>query len=705
VTVPAEQPVPPGDGRWSRVVFLGDDEARRTFAHTVLARLAASCPAGSLLVVPCVAPARRADWAWTRWLPHTLSPREGVDDQAEVLGPHLAGRPPFVPGARADRAEPLVVVVLDGADLPAGEYGPAGLRNTVVLDLNGRRHRPGRTTLRVDVTARGALATWADEDRTERSAPLADAATAARLLAVGTRPAEPGTVGYRLTRALDDPEAGHPWLWPQPPETAPAIDHLLPPLVPTPDRGLSAATPPDGAPLTVPVGVVDRPFERLADVLRVDASGHVLVLGGTAGGKSTLVTTLVVALALTRTPDEARFYCLDGGDALGVLSGLPHVGAVAGPGAPDVAEAIVAKVAGLLDQRAPGESRGDVFLVVDGEEYVGHHAALDRVAADGPARGVHLIVTAGERPGLATTGTWSELCLDGPAGAPGRGHVDGAPFLTAVPRVDGVDGAEGLTGAVSALVEEVAEHWGTRPGAPGVCPLPAIVSADDLPGPQSRLEVVLGLADDGPVPIRHDFATAPHLVVFGEPGSGRTNLLRLVARSITATHSPGEARILAVDYRGGLLHALPEDYVLGHAFSAGVLGELIDGTARAIGERAPVPGAGPRAWHGPRLFILIDDYEQVRDPEDALFAPLLDHLTLGYEVGAHLVVARSCAGAGEADPLLRALYDAGAGTLSLSCPPDEGGILDGVEPRELPPGRGHYRANGETTLMQTALAD
>ncbi|MFB9840247.1 FtsK/SpoIIIE domain-containing protein, partial [Actinoallomurus acaciae] len=305
-----EDPVPPGDGRWSRVVFLGDDEARRTFAHTVLARLAASSPAGGLLVALCVAPTRRADWAWTRWLPHT---REGADDRAEALGP----RPPFVPGVRADPAEPLVVVVLDGADPPPGEYGPAGLRGTVVLDLNGRRHRPGRTTLRLDVTAQGVRATWADEDRTERSAPLPDAAAAARLLVIGVHSAEPGTVEHRLARALDDPETGHPWLWPQPPETGPAIDHLLPPLIPTPGRGLSTATPTDGEPLTVPVGIVDRPFERLGDVLRVDASGHVLILGGAGSGKSTLVTTLVTALALTRTPDEARFYCLDPGDALG----------------------------------------------------------------------------------------------------------------------------------------------------------------------------------------------------------------------------------------------------------------------------------------------------------------------------------------------------------------------------------------------------
>jgi S-DNA-T family DNA segregation ATPase FtsK/SpoIIIE len=58
-----------------------------------------------------------------------------------------------------------------------------------------------------------------------------------------------------------------------------------------------------------------------------------------------------------------------------------------------------------------------------------------------------------------------------------------------------------------------------------------------------------------------------------------------------------------------------------------------------------------------------------------------------------------------ADPLLRGLHDAGAGTVLLSCPPEEGDVLDGLEPRPLPPGRARYRAGGETILIQTALAE
>ena len=69
--------------------------------------------------------------------------------------------------------------------------------------------------------------------------------------------------------------------------------------------------------------------------------GHLAILGAPRTGKSTTLRTLVTAAALTHTPADVAFYCVDfGGGALGPLAGLPHVGGVAGaaarrPGTPD----------------------------------------------------------------------------------------------------------------------------------------------------------------------------------------------------------------------------------------------------------------------------------------------------------------------------------------------------------------------------------
>jgi type VII secretion protein EccCb len=741
----------PERGTWSRVLFHGDDDRRHTLARTMLARLAAIGSAEDMLIALCVAPSRQADWAWTRWLPQTrrppVRPEDGTEQVAvssvgqlpRLLGAGFVARPPFAPGARLDRREPLVILVVDGVDLPAGDRlaGP-GHRNTVVLDLTGVRRRPGHTTLRLDAEPAGARAVWLDHDRTERSAPVDDAGAAALLLA-----APRDLPGDGLTALLD--VATRPGEWPPPLADSPGIDQLLPPLVPTRDRGMSTVEPREDGRLTVPVGVVDRPFEQVRGILRVDLAsehGHVLVAGAAGSGKSTLVTTLVLALALTRTPREVQFYCLDFSGALGALSGLPHVGALVDRSDPERAGAVITGigalaerrerlfrdhgVAGMADYRRrraefPGEPYGDVFLVVDGAAGLGEYdSVLDRIAADGLEYGIHLVLTDARWP-VASFGaaTRPELRLDDPAesvaGAraaatvpqrPGRGLTpSGLHFLTALPRADGVRSADGLGKAVSALVTEIAAHWAGRPVAPGMHTLPTRVAADSLPEPEG-LRVFLGLADGELAPVVHDFATVPHLVVIGDAGSGRTNLLRLIAWSITAHHSPGEIRLLLVDGDDGSLYSMPDEFVLGHAFSPDILGELVEGTARAVAERVPAPYARPGApqWRGPRLFILVDDHEPALFPGHSPFEPLVEYLGMGYEVGVHLIVVRSSADAAATatDPLIRGLRDAGAATLLLSAP--EGAVLDGLQARVLPPGRASYRSGDETLLVQTALA-
>lgn len=201
----------------------------------------------------------------------------------------------------------------------------------------------------------------------------------------------------------------------------------------------------------------------------------------------------------------------------------------------------------------------------------------------------------------------------------------------------------------------------------------------------------------------------------GDSESGKTNLLRLLVRAITARYTAAEARILVVDYRRELVDAVPEEYRLGHVVAVDSLRELVGGAARAIKTRLPGPDIAPSRmrrcdwWTGPRLFVLVDDYDMVggTGSYDHPFAPLLDHLALGHEVGLHVVAVRSATGAGRGlnDQLLRRLDEVNTPGMLLSCPPSEGYVFGNVKPRNLPPGRAQYIVRRKAALVQTALAD
>ena len=173
-----EPPEPlPDPGRWSRVLFRGDEDTRRAVAAEVLAGLAIAHSPDEMSVVLYVSPERRAGWAWTRWLPHTRGDAvTEAGELAELVGADLTARPPFDADARPSADEPLVVVVVDGGRLPAGDrLDGTGVRNAVVLDLSGTRRRPGRTAPRLDT--RTTAPTWCGSTPNARSCSRTSART------------------------------------------------------------------------------------------------------------------------------------------------------------------------------------------------------------------------------------------------------------------------------------------------------------------------------------------------------------------------------------------------------------------------------------------------------------------------------------------------------------------------------------------------
>ncbi|MFK4103144.1 type VII secretion protein EccCa [Streptomyces sp. NPDC019531] len=553
-------------------------------------------------------------------------------------------------------------------------------------------------------------------------------------------------------------------VWLPPLSLSPTLDQLLPPLAPDPRLGLTAADWPSRGRLTVPVGIVDRPFDQLRDLLTVDLSssgGHVAIAGGPQSGKSTLLRSLITALALTHTPREVQFYCLDfGGGALAGLSNLPHMGGVALRVDSERVGRTIAEVNAVLSGRErfflehgidsmatyrrrraegefPDEPYGDVFLVIDGwstvrQDFDTHIPTFNALAARGLNYGVHLIVTTARWVELSASvrdqaGTRLELRMgeamdshiDSRKAAavprsPGRGLTgEKLHYLAALPRIDGVEDSDDLADGVANLVAAVCESW-HGPSAPPVRMLPSRVEVGELPGPEGDLRIAIGLEETELAPVWHDFAENPHMIVVGDTECGKTNLLKVIAKGITDRYTPAEARIITVDYRRQLMEAVPQAHQLGNAVSLDVLKELVDGAARAVKARVPGPDISPSRmkqcdwWTGPRLFILVDDYDMVGSgPMAQPFMPLLDHLALGYEVGLHIVVARSSAGAGRGlnESLLRRLQEVNTPALLMSCPPSEGYLFGNVKGRTLIPGRALRIARRKSVQVQTAITE
>src|SRR5262249_22885799 len=145
--------------------------------------------------------------------------------------------------------------------------------------------------------------------------------------------------------------------------------------------------------------------------------------------------------------------------------------------------------------------------------------------------------------------------------------------------------------------------------------LPALLPATDLPAPEPGPKIALGAGELDLRPVWHDFAERPHLSVVGDSGSGKTAALRLIARAITAAHTPDEAPILVIDPRRGLLESIRDAYRNGLAVSSAAAEGLIKPLAELLRERVPGSDISPSQlrrrdwWHGPEYFVLDDDYD------------------------------------------------------------------------------------------------
>jgi S-DNA-T family DNA segregation ATPase FtsK/SpoIIIE len=513
-----------------------------------------------------------------------------------------------------------------------------------------------------------------------------------------------------------------------------------------------------------PVGVIDDPANQRQEVFRLDltrAGGHAAIVGGPQSGKTTALRTLVTSLAHTHTPQEVAIYALDlAGGGMQALSQLPHVGGVALRTDRERIRRTVEEVRGMIDHRErvfrnhaidtmealrqdhaegriPELPSADVVLVIDNFGAIRTtFDELDEPISDilqrGSSYGVH-VVTSMMRwndvrmQNQAMFGTMLELRLNDASDSnidrrlqevlrkagPGRMLVPGSKLFAqfALPRVDGVADDDNLAEVLEGQALSVRSTW-QGPRAPQIRILPLQLPRSEVADEVRQPAVVpIGVDERALAPVYLDLGGRDtNLVVFGDSGSGKTNMVRLVVQQLIERHTSDQLVFAVMDPRRGLREFVPEAYVGGYAPTGRVAAGLAAGVSQELAKRMPDDtGAIPEEGQGgPRIVVLADDYDLLTSGGQSPMDPFLPYVAAGRDIKLHFIVTRRASGASRQlyEPFLSAVLESGAAGLVLSGDRSEGQLFTGAYPGDYPPGRGLFVRRGDgPQLVQTAMAD
>lgn len=194
------------------------------------------------------------------------------------------------------------------------------------------------------------------------------------------------------------------------------------------------------------------------------------------------------------------------------------------------------------------------------------------------------------------------------------------------------------------------------------------------------------------------------LLVLGDPETGRTNLLKSIARQLMASYSPAELVFAVFDPRQKLRGFVPEEYLGEYASNSAVASRLADFVAAQVEGRLGDGSSAPLST--PRIVVLADDYDILSAAGTRPLQSLAAKLPAGADAGLHAVVASRISGAAVAihDPFLGALRAAGAPLAMFSGDRSEGVIANGERPTTLPTGRLRlFRAGRRPVVIQSYL--
>lgn len=330
-------------GEFSHIELAGDPSSTRGCARAMIAHLTTFVSPEILKVAVLCSEKTQSEWEWLKWLPHARSSEESdalgparlvVTDYTELsdlLGEEITTRPAF--RRRNDLTPwPHLLLIVDDVVLPrstrlGSREGTAGV--TVVQLIKNWAALTSLTTLRLLVhpASRQQQCEMMELVLLDQESILASADQ------MDITQAE--AVARRMTRwtAEERPQAESPAGRSDPKRSMP-----LPELLGIgdirdfdPERQWVRREGRDR--LRVPFGVTPEGAPVTLDIKESAQFGsgpHGLLIGATGSGKSEVLRTLVLALALTHSPEQLNFVLVDfkGGATFAGMADLPHVSAM-----------------------------------------------------------------------------------------------------------------------------------------------------------------------------------------------------------------------------------------------------------------------------------------------------------------------------------------------------------------------------------------
>ncbi|MER6378933.1 type VII secretion protein EccCa [Streptomyces sp. NPDC001127] len=313
------------------VTVSGDAESVRSCVRALTGSLAALHSPEDLILAVAAGHDTLRQWEWAKWLPHSQA--AGAVDGAGVrrlissdardleglLADRLSGRPRFHPSAAPLMEEPHIVVVLDGVSLPPDSVlaNLEGLQGVTVIEVVPGELTAARGDLAVVVrlgslsleSASGEVYEGTPDTLSYESAEALARQLAPLRLVSGGDDSEPLLANLEFTELLNLGDAA-------------SVD----PQRTWRPRGLAER-------LRVPIGVGMDGRPVMLDLKEAAQEGmgpHGLCVGATGSGKSELLRTLVLGLAVTHSSESLNFVLADfkGGATFAGMAQMPHVAAV-----------------------------------------------------------------------------------------------------------------------------------------------------------------------------------------------------------------------------------------------------------------------------------------------------------------------------------------------------------------------------------------